>query len=257
MNICKYFADAAATNKTEDDVSTIDNWSQISTHQCIVHSLAASVKDNLRHTFQHCQDSNVGSSVLSHINSVLNAPHNPPSQVSFAQPTVVHHFDPYGTLGNNTASTADTTCAPTIPGHTVDYPSFPTCHTPSVAFGSLDVNLRMASVARNVKSTDLFSHTLPHARASPHAAIHTGSPAVSTLPTFHGKTVNPAPVLGSVPPPSGPLRGPPSGSTGHLSPLAPLPAPSGPSSYHCPPVPSPPGPPIPPLLVNTLDSRTA
>ena len=125
-----------------------------------------------------------GSSVYSHINSVLrggiNARCNPPSQLSFAQPTVVHHFNPYGTPGNNTASTADTTHAPTTPGRTVDYPSFPTYHTPFMAVGSSDINLLMASVARNVESTDPFSHTPPHVPMSSHDSIHTKSPGVST-----------------------------------------------------------------------------
>ena len=57
--------------------------------------------------------------------------------------------------------------------------------------------------------------------------------------------MNPAPVLGSVPPLSGPLRGPPSGTTGHPSPSAPPPARSGPPCYHGPPALSPSGLPTP------------
>ena len=132
------------------------------------------MKDNLRRPLQHCQGSNAGSSVYSRINFVLcggiNAPRTPPSHVSFAQPTIVHHFDPYGTPGNNTASTAYAMHAPTTPGRTVDYLSFPTTHTPSMAIRSSDIDLLMA---RNIKSTDPFSHTPPHVPASPHATTHT------------------------------------------------------------------------------------
>ena len=226
----------AATNKKDDDVSSTDNWSRLSARS-VVHSLATSMKDNLRHTFQHYQGCAAGSSVYSCINSVLcggiNAPRNPPSQVLFAQPTVVHHFHPYGTLGNNTAPTADSTHAPATPGCTVDYPSFPTYHAPSMNFGSSDVNLIMASIPRNINSTDPFGHTPPHVPVPPHAATHTGPPDVSSLPTF---LVNPAPVSGSVPPLSGPPHGPHFGTTRCPSPLAPPSAPSGPPSYNGPPI---------------------
>ena len=91
----------AATDKT-DDVSSIGNRSRMSAHS-IVHSLAATMKDSLLRPFQHRQGSATSSSVYNRINSVLRGgiPHNPPSQVSFAQPTIVHHFDPYGTPNAN------------------------------------------------------------------------------------------------------------------------------------------------------------
>ena len=81
----------AATDKT-DDVSSIGNQSRMSAHS-IVHSLAATMKDSLLRPFQHRQGSATGSSVYNRINSVLRGgiPCNPPSQVSFAQPTIVHH----------------------------------------------------------------------------------------------------------------------------------------------------------------------
>ena len=167
----------AVTNKKDDDVSSIGNQLRLSA-QSIIHSLAASVKDNLRRTLQHRQGSNAGSSAYGRIHLVLlggiNAPRNPPSHVSFTQPTVVHHFNRYGTPGNNTAPTADTTHASTTPRRTVDYPSFPSCHTSSMAFRSSDIDLLMR---RNVKSTDLFGHTPAHVPVSPHATIHIGSPA--------------------------------------------------------------------------------
>ena len=117
----------AATNKN-DDVSSIGNRLRLSA-QSVIHSLAASMKDSLLHPFQHCQGSATSSSVHNRINSVIcgGIPCNPPSQVLFAQPTVVHHFNPCGTPGNDTASTADTTHVPATPRCTVDHPSFPTC----------------------------------------------------------------------------------------------------------------------------------
>ena len=206
------------------------------------------MKDSLLCPFQHRQGLATSSSVYNRINLVIHGgiPRNPPSQVSFAQPTVVHHFDPYGTPGNNSASTAYTTHVPTTPRRTVDYPSFPTYHTPSMAFGSSDADLLMADIAQNAKSTDPFSHIPPHVPLPPCSTTHTGSPAVSTLPTFCGKPVNLAPVSGSVPPLSGPPHGPSFGTSGHPSPLAPPPAPTGPPPYHGTPVPPPPGPLIPP-----------
>ena len=90
------------------------------------------MKDSLLCPFQHRQGSATNSSVHNRINSVIHVgiPCNPPSQVSFAQPTLVHHFDPYGTPGNNSAPTADTMHVPATPGRTVEHPSFPMYHTP-------------------------------------------------------------------------------------------------------------------------------
>ena len=98
----------AATDKN-NDVSSIGNRSRVSAHS-IVHSLATSMKGSLLRPFQHRQGSATSSSVYNRINSVLRGgiPRNPPSQVSFAQPTIVHHFDPYGTPNENAVSTADT-----------------------------------------------------------------------------------------------------------------------------------------------------
>ena len=169
------------------------------------------MKENFCHSLQHCQGSKPGSSVHSCINSVIccgnNIPCNPLAQVSFPQPTVVQ-FDLCGTLGNTTAPTADATQTHGTPAPTVDASSFPTYHTPSLAFGSTDVDSLMSRVGNNVKSMDPFSHTPPYAPASRHTTVHTGFPAVSTLPTFCEKPVNPAPISGSAPPPRGPPRGP-------------------------------------------------
>ena len=113
---------------------------------------------------------------------------------------------------------------------------------PFTAFGSTDADSLVSCIATNINSVDPFNHAPPCAPASLHTNVHAGSPAVSTLPAFHGKPVNPAPILGLAPPPRGPPRGPPSGATGHLSSLARSPAPSGPPSCPGPPVLPPSGP---------------
>ena len=69
---------------------------------------------------------------------------------------------------------------------------------------------------------------------------------MSTFPSFCGKAVNPAPILGLAPPSGGPPHGPPSGTAGYLFCLAHPPSSSDPPSYPGPPFPSPSGPPIPP-----------
>ena len=139
----------SATDKT-DDVSSIDNRSRISAHS-LVHSLAATMKQSLLRPFQHRQGSATTSSVYSRINSVLRGdiPRNPPSQVSFAQPNIVHHFDPYGTPNASAAPTADTAYVP-------EY------HTPHMAFKSANVDMLTSDIARNGHPTDPFSHTPPH-----------------------------------------------------------------------------------------------
>ena len=97
----------SATDKT-DDVSSIDNRSRMSARS-LVHSLADTMKQSLLRPFQHHQGSATSSSVYNRIKSVLRGhiPRNPPSQVSFAQPNIVHHFDPYGTPNATAAPTAD------------------------------------------------------------------------------------------------------------------------------------------------------
>ena len=202
------------------------------------------MKENFCCSLQHCQGSKTGSSGCGCINSTIhggiNAPHNPLSQVSFAQPTVVY-FDPHSTLENTTVPTANTAQVHGTPARTVDPPSFPAYHTPSRACGSTDADLLMSQIANNVNSMDPINHTPPYASFSPHTAVHSGSPGVSALPTFRGRPVNPAPILGLAPPPSGPLHGPPSGTAGHPSPSVQPPAPSGPPFYPSPPVPPPSG----------------
>ena len=155
--------DTATTNCVNNDVSAVNDWLQLSARS-LDHSLAATVKENFYHSLQHCQGSKTGSSVCSHINSVfrggINASRNPPSQVSFAQPTVVH-FDCCGTLGDTTAPTADAMQAPGTPACTVDPPSFPAYHTPSVAFRSTDIDSLMFHIASNVNSMDPIRHSMP------------------------------------------------------------------------------------------------
>ena len=106
------------------------------------------------------------------------------------------HFNPYGTPGNATAPTADITQDPGTPAQAVDPLSFHMCHSPSMACGPSNTDLLIASIASNVNSADPVSHSLPYAPVSPHTAVHTESPAMSTLPTFHGKPVNLTPVSG-------------------------------------------------------------
>ena len=128
------------------------------------------MKDSLLRPFQHRQGSATSSSVYNRINSVLHGgiPRNPPSQVSFAQPTIVHHFDPYGTPNANAASTADTAYAP-------EY------HTPSMAFESSNVDMFMSDIARNGHPTGPFSHTPPHVPATPHG---TGPNGISSIQVY-------------------------------------------------------------------------
>ena len=97
----------SATDKT-DDVSSIDNRSRMSAHS-LVHSPAATMKQSLLRPFQYRQGLATSSSVHNRINSVLRGdnPRNPPSQVSFAQPNIVHHFDPYGTPNANVEDQAN------------------------------------------------------------------------------------------------------------------------------------------------------
>ena len=156
------------------------------------------------------------------------------------------HFDLCGTPSNATAPTAQTTQTHGAPAHTVVVPSFPTYHTPSMAFGCADIDSLMSCAANPVNPVDPFSHTLPHAPASPHTNVHTGSPTMSILSAFHGKPVNPAPIKGLVPFSGGPPCSLPPGTIGcPFSPVNLL-MPSGPPSHHGSPVPSPSSPPIPP-----------
>ena len=137
--------------------------------------------------FQQRQGSATSSSVYNRINSVLRGdiPRNPLSQVSFTQPNIVHHFDPYGAPNASAAPTADTAYVP-------EY------HTPRMAFKSANVDMLMSDIARNGHSTDPFSHTPPHVPATPHGTDPNGISSVPAVPTFCGKPVNPAPVSGSV-----------------------------------------------------------
>ena len=113
-------------NNVDDGVSTVNNRLQLST-QSIVQTIGTAMTENLCCTFQHCQGSMTGSSVCSCINSIVhggnNVPHNPPAQVSFAQPTVVH-FDPCETPGNATAP-LQTPRKPMVLLHTLCTPQVP------------------------------------------------------------------------------------------------------------------------------------
>ena len=148
----------AATNKN-DDVSSIGNRSRVSAHS-IVQSLTATMKDSLLRPFQHRQGLATSSSVCGRINSVLRGgiPCNPPSQVLFAQPTIVHRFDPCGTPNADAASTADT-------AHTQ------ACHAPPMTFEPSDVNLLMSNFARNGHSTGPSSHAPTHAPVTGRVAL--------------------------------------------------------------------------------------
>ena len=204
----------ATTNLVDNDSSTVDNQSQLSA-QSLVHSVAATVKENFCHSSQHRRGSKTGSSVHSCINSILhggiNSSQSPLSQVSLCNPLscilipVVHWTMPLPPAAN-------TAQAPGAPACIVDPSSFPACHNPSVAFGSTNTDSLMSHTASHNNPKDPISNSPPHASESPHTAVHIEPSAVSTLSTFRGKPVNPAPTLGLEPPPSGP----PSGGTGHL-----------------------------------------
>ena len=131
------------------------------------------------------------------------------------------HFDPHGTPGIVTAPTANAMQTFGTPAHTVNVahtPSFPAYQTPSLVFGSADADLHAACTTAPVNPMYPTAHTLNC--VSMYSYAHTGSAVMSTLPTFHGKLVNPAPVSGLVPPQGGPLHGPPSGTGGYPSSLA-------------------------------------
>ena len=203
----------------------------MSTHS-IVQSIGSTMTANLHCSPQHCQGSKTGSSVISRINSIFcgdDAPCNPPLQVTFALPppgarpnwdSGATHFNPYGMPGNNTAPTANTTqtfgalaCAINAP-HTSKLPYLPDpfscvwvhrCQFAHVSHWSTHFVQSIAHQSTQCHIAVPVSAMGPAGHSPSYTSFHTaGFPAISTLPVFCGKPVNPAPMLGLVSPSSGP-----------------------------------------------------